>query len=219
MSKILLFGTGNYSLLMKKYVEKFTDDTIVGFVCHRQYRDTEELVSLPVFAMDEVKECCPPDDVLILPTIGYMKMNTLRSQVVGELKSMGYGFASFIHPSAVWYGDAMGEGNIIMEKALFCLGSKIGSFNIFYNDSSVGHDVTFGDYNFTCGGTVLAGYVNVGNHCFLGVNSTFKNNIDIADYSFIGAGAYVNQSTSENSVTIPAKSITVRSMNSMDIEI
>jgi len=219
MSKLLLFGTGNYSLLMKKYVEQFTDDTIVGFVCHRQYRETPELESLPVFAMDEVKEKCPPSDVLILPTIGYTKMNTLRAQVVDELKSMGYRFASFIHPSAQWYGEAMGEGNIIMERALFCLGSKVGSFNIFCSDSSISHDVMIGDYNFICSGAVLSGYINVGDHSFLGVNSTFKNNIDIADYSLVGAGAYVNQSTSEYSVTVPAKSITVKNMNSMDIEI
>lgn len=219
LSKVILFGIGSFSLLLKEYLERFTHDSVVGFVCHRKYWQADKLDSTPVYVLEDLEQSCAPGDALILPSIGYSRMNTLRADVVNALRSKGYGFASFIHPSVQWYGDSIGEGNIILENVTFGLHSSLGDFNVVFNGCTITHDVRIGNCNHFSPRVAFSGNVQVGNYCFFGTNCTLKNNISIADYSLIGAGAFVQQSTQDHSVLVPARSITLENKDSMDVSI
>ena len=83
MAEILLFGIGDFSILMKKYVERFSDHKVLGFVCHRQYRDALELESLPVYVMDEIVQACPPSKALVL-LYWISSKNTLLCDVISK---------------------------------------------------------------------------------------------------------------------------------------
>jgi len=217
MSQVILFGTSNFSLLMKKYIERFSEDVVVGFVCHAEYRETQMLGSLPVYTMEEIVGAFPPCKAKVLPTAGYTKMNTIRAKVVEEFQEMGYEFSSFIHPSVQWYGEKMGIGNIILENTTICMNSTLGSFNILFSGCNISHDVTIGDFNHFSPSAALSGFIDIGNHCFIGTNSTIKNNVEIADFSLIGAGAYIQHSTKEYSVTVPSKSVNLDYKSSKEI--
>jgi acetyltransferase-like isoleucine patch superfamily enzyme len=146
-------------------------------------------------------------------------MGQIRAKTADEMRRKGYGFYSFIHPSVNWYGDSIGEGNIILENVTFCLNSKLGNFNIFFNNCALAHDTSIGDFNHFGPCIALSGHVRIGNHCFFGTNSTLRNDINVADYTLVGAGTYVNKSTQPYSVIVPAGSSILNDKSSLDVKI
>lgn len=44
------------------------------------------------------------------------------------------------------------------------------------------------------------GYVNIGNHVFIGVNSVVLRNVSIGDHAIIGAGSVVNKDVPEGAI-------------------
>lgn len=192
--------------MMKTYIERFTQDVVVGYTGHKKYLSLRELDGVPVFAVEDLETAYTPKVVSVLPSIGYTEMNKRRESVVEELKDKGYGFYNFVHPSVHWYGNKIGEGNIILEETTICMNSTIGDYNIIFNNCAISHDVTIGNYNHFSPGVAVSGYVTIGNYCFIGTNATIKNEIEIADLTLVGAGAYVRKSTNEESVIVPAES-------------
>jgi sugar O-acyltransferase (sialic acid O-acetyltransferase NeuD family) len=218
MSKILIFGTSSFSLLMKNYIERFSRDSVIGFVCDKEYKKSDSFAYLPVYALEEIRRYHSPDDVKVLPAIGYTNMNTMRSQIVDKVRNAGFKFAGFVHPDANWYGEKIGEGNIILEGSSFGLNCVLGDFNIFFNSCAIAHDCIIGSFNHFSPSVALSGCVNVGDYCFVGTNSTLRDNIKVEDYSLIGAGAYISKPTKKYSVTIPAPGVTLVGKTSMDIK-
>jgi acetyltransferase-like isoleucine patch superfamily enzyme len=49
---------------------------------------------------------------------------------------------------------------------------------------------------------VISGGVNIGENCFVGVNSTIRDHINIADKCVIGAGSIIMKDTQESGVYI-----------------
>ena len=52
---------------------------------------------------------------------------------------------------------------------------------------------------------VISGFTIIKNNCFIGVNSTLRDDILIAPYSLIGAGVTIMDSTNENDVYLAPK--------------
>jgi len=206
MRSVIILGTNDFSVLMKKYMDKFTNVKVMGFACHEKFIYEKEIEGYPVISIENLAASFPPEDVEILPSIGYTKLGQLRKMLVNELRDKGYSFRSFIHPSVSFYGEEIGEGNIVLENVTFCLNSQIGNFNIVFNNSSFAHDTSIGDFNHFSPCVATSGHTTIGNHCFLGTNATTRNHIEISDYSFVGAGAYVSRSADSGSFIVPLES-------------
>ena len=95
---------------------------------------------------------------------------------------------------------------------------KIGDNNVLWSGNHIGHDVVIGDNVYITSHVVISGFTRIENNCFLGVNSTYRDDITISKYSLIGASASVMKSTNEYDVVMPARS-TVLSKKSTDINI
>ena len=83
----------------------------------------------------------------------------------------------------------------------------LGNGNRILQSSIFTHDIIIGNYNYCAAGVAFAGFINIGDNCFFGMNSTIKNKINIADYSLIGAGAYISLNTEKYDVYVPERSI------------
>lgn len=57
----------------------------------------------------------------------------------------------------------------------------------------VGHEVHLGENTEITAGVIVAGFVTIGVHSYLGVNSSIRNRIDLGDYCVIGMGATVTK--------------------------
>jgi acetyltransferase-like isoleucine patch superfamily enzyme len=64
----------------------------------------------------------------------------------------------------------------------------------------------------------IAGYVKIGSYCFVGIHSTVRDGLTIADRTVIGAGATVLRDTQEGGVYVapPARLLPYDSANLAD---
>lgn len=120
-------------------------------------------------------------------------------------------FSNLIHPRFEGFKSQIewGVGNIVTAGCVFTIDIKIGSFNIFNLNSTIGHDATIGDGNVLNPGTQISGGVVLGNYNLIGTNSAVLQNIKIGNENVIGAGAMVNKDIESKKVAVgvPAKVI------------
>lgn len=101
MERLIIFGTTNFSNMMRYYFERFTDKKVAAFTVNRHYIDSGSFNGLPVVPFEDIQSLYPARDYGVYLGIGYKKMNTVRENVYNACVGMGYEIESFIHPSAI----------------------------------------------------------------------------------------------------------------------
>lgn len=118
-------------------------------------------------------------------------------------------FGNFIHPLAcVSKSATMGVGNVLFSHSGLFSNVRMGSHNILYVRSFIGHDTQVGNSNFFVGAGVGSETV-IGNGVFMGMNSTLNGSITIGDYAFVGMGSNVVKSVESRQVVFgnPARAV------------
>lgn len=120
-------------------------------------------------------------------------------------------FPNLIHPNVVgdWSQISFGEGNIICAGNNFTTDIKIGSFNVFNLDCTVGHDVLIDSFNVINPSVNISGGVSLGKEILIGTGVQILQYKNITDCVIIGAGAVVTKDIVESGVYVgsPAKRI------------
>ncbi len=220
--KVLIFGTGQFAQIIKRYLEE-QGRVVAGFTVEE--RPTPPALELPrvnadfgdVFAFETIEEKFPPSEFEMIICVGYTQMNRIRQRIFSEAKQKGYNIISFIHETATVLTDDIGEGTIVMERALIGPFSKLGKGNIVFADAHIAHHTIVGDFNFFTISVAVAGSVKIGCNCFFGNNCTIRNGIEIRDYTLVGAGAYVSKNTEEYDVLVPTRAVKLEGKSSLDI--
>lgn len=118
---------------------------------------------------------------------------------------------NLIHPRAnldVKY-VSLGVGNIVLFGAAFTCDIKIGNFNIFNQNCTVGHDAELGSFNVINPGSNISGSTKIGDRCLIGTGSQILQGLSICSDTIVGGGALVSKSiTSPNTYAgVPARPI------------
>lgn len=122
-----------------------------------------------------------------------------------------YDFPNLIHES--FEGDKksinLGEGNLIAAGCIFTVDIKVGSYNIFNLNSTVGHDTEIGNCNIFNPGCNISGSVTIKNSNLIGTNATVLQKVKIGSNNIIGASSLTNKEIGDKKVMvgIPAKFI------------
>ncbi len=120
-------------------------------------------------------------------------------------------FPNLIHPNAVgdWENIEMNKGNVITAGNIFTTDIKIGSFNIFNLNGTVGHDTKIGNYNVFNPTYNISGGVTINEQTLLGTGVQILQNLSVVSDTIIGAGALLTKSIEEHGVYVgsPAKKI------------
>jgi sugar O-acyltransferase (sialic acid O-acetyltransferase NeuD family) len=135
------------------------------------------------------------------------KMNTLRESVYLQVKSKGYRFINYISSKATILTDAIGENCFILEDNTIQPFVTIGNCVVMWSGNHIGHHSSIKDYvNFTSH-VVLSGHCLVESYAFFGVNATIRDNVTIAEGTFVGMSATIVKDTEAWGVYIgnPAK--------------
>ncbi len=193
MNNLVIYGTTDFSKELHYYVEADHQGKVLAFVLDRQYIKENEFDGLPVLPYDELDTQYGKEEIEILVSLGYSKMNDSRRAIFDKCTNDGWKIASFIHSSVQNLASQIGMGNIVMDKADLRLNAKIGDGNIILTRTMISHDCCVGDFNYFGGDNAICGNVKIGNHNFLGSNCIVENRRVIKDYNLIGAGAYVNK--------------------------
>lgn len=218
MKKVIIFGVTQFAEILSHYIEREGVCEIAGYTVNAPYVPPGG-GGYPVLPFEQIEEHYPPDQYSMFICVGYNRMNAVREKIFRQAKDKGYEILSYIHPTATVLTDAIGEGTIIMERAVIGPFVKMGMGNVFWADSHVAHHTTMGNFNFFTISVAVAGNIVIGSNCFFGNNCTIKNGIRIGDYTLIGAGCYASRETEPYSVYVPARSIQLEGKRSLDMHL
>lgn len=201
MKKLVIVGASTIAKLAKFYFDTDSDYQAEAFLVDKQYRQADSYEGLPIFDLEDIKDKFSPSEYSIFVAISYAKMNRVRSEKYLFLKNAGYSLASYVSSRCSWITQCEpGENCFILEDNTIQPFVKIGNNITLWSGNHIGHDSVINDHCFVSSHVVISGFVNVGEHSFLGVNSTIVNNISIAPDTFIGAGVTVTKDTEPSGV-------------------
>ena len=217
LKSFIIFGTGDFAQLIYYYVVNDQKRKVAAFTVERKYISEKTFMGLPLVPFEEIWELYNPSEYsMVIAFIG-KRMLMERKRIYEKAEKMGYEMENIIHSSASISSDKIAGGNIIMERVIVAPFSQIGKGNIMWSNATVQHHNVIGDFNVLAPNVSPSGFVKIGNHCFIGNNCTIKNRMEIADFTLVGAGAYVQECTEEYEVIVPSRSRILKDKKSIDM--
>lgn len=161
----------------------------------------------PVLSSADCIENIAPDDALLFAPL---TRSSSRKEVFQRFKNLGYTFASYVSPKAeVWDLSIIGENCYIQEFNNIQYGTYIGDNCLFWAGNHVGHHGSIGSHVTFTSHCVLSGGCTIDDLCYFGVNSTVGDGLSICSAVFLGMGAMITKSISEEGIYVgePARRI------------
>ena len=135
----------------------------------------------------------------------------LRYKMSEKFISIGGVFTSTISNTAVigHFGNMIEEGCNIMQNVVLTNDIKVGKGTIINQISSIGHDVSIGDFCEICPNVSVAGNCIIGEMTFIGTGAIVLPKVMIGKNVIIGAGSVVTKDIPDNCLAVgtPAKII------------
>jgi len=201
MSRVVVFGVGRIAELAHFYLEHDSPHQVVGFAVDGEYLTDRQFRGLPVAAFEEVADTFPPDAAEMLIPISFRRMNHVRADRVAAAKEAGYHLISYVSSKATVFPDFhCGENCFILEDNTIQPFVEIGDDVILWSGNHIGHHSVIGDHVMVTSQVVISGGCTIEPHCFLGVNSTIRDEATIGRETLVGAGVTILRDTEPYSV-------------------
>jgi len=176
--KVIVIGAGGHGKVVAEIIA-LSGDEILGFL------DDKKVESFDGFPILGTTQDIGKWDCWYFPAVGN---NHLREQ----LMSIPVRWYTAIHPSAVVSArSAVKEGTVIAAGAVVNPCSVIGRGVIINTAASIDHDNVICDFAHISPGAHLAGTVEIGKRCWIGLGASIINNVLICDNTVVGAGSVV----------------------------
>ncbi|MFY0592626.1 acetyltransferase [Roseivirga sp.] len=204
--RIIIIGNTSNANLVHYFFTRDSAYTVEAFSVEREYIQSSEFCGLEVVPLEDLESRFPPEEYDAFVAVGYTQMNKVREKLYDQVKAMGYHLPNYISSKCSFLTDEkIGDNNLILEDNTIQPFVKIGSNNVLWSGNHIGHDVQIEDHCYITSHVVISGFTKIRHHSFLGVNSTFRDDIEIAPFTLIGAGVTVNSNTSEGDILLPPK--------------
>ena len=198
MASVVVFGTGQWADLAHFYLTHDSPHEVAAFTLDRDYLQATEHRGLPVVAFDEVEEHYPPEKFEMFVPISFKRMNHLRAEKFEAAKEKGYRLVSYVSSKATtWPGFECGENCFIFEDNTVQPFVEIGDDVVMWSGNHIGHHTVIKDHVMVTSHVVISGACTVEPYCFLGVNSTVRDETVVARETLVGAGAVILRDTKE----------------------
>lgn len=131
---------------------------------------------------------------MFVVTVGQIRNADLRIKLHDKILTANGQLATIIATDAYVSAHAViGEGSVVMHKAVINAGVNIGKGCIINTFSNIEHDVVIGDYCHISTGTMVNGDCCVKQETFIGSGTVIANGVSIAERSVIAAGSVVRK--------------------------
>lgn len=206
MSELIIFGAGDIARLAHYYFSRDSEHRVVAFTVDREYRLSDSFADLPLVDFGDVVERYPPAHYKMFVALSYAKMNKVRAEKYFRAKESGYELLSYVSSRCSFLTDyAPGDNCFILEDNTVQPFVRIGNNVTLWSGNHIGHDSVIEDHCFLASHIVVSGHVHIRPYCFIGVNATLRNSIEIAQETLIGAGAVIMKDTVEKGVYLPQR--------------
>ena len=198
--KVILIGSALAAQLMYKVLQQDPSIEVTAFAVNEEFLDKLEIEGIKVYSIESLPKYFSPDDYVCINGVGYSNVNQNRESTFNQLKSLGYEFLTYIHPSATILTEEIGEGTFIMPGAVIEPFAEVGCNTVVWSNAVVAHHVIIGDNCWIASGVVIAGESEIKKNVFLGVNATITNKITVGEFNIVGAGALITKDTESEHV-------------------
>ena len=200
MADVVIFGAGQLAEVAKAYLDKFSEDRVVGFCVDERFLTQTAFHGLPVVAWERLEVSFSPDAVKLLGPLSYQRLNDFRRERHSEGRARGYRFASFIHPSTHNMAAAIGENCFILENCILQPFVRIGEGVIIWSGTHIGHHTVIEDFCFLSSQIGLASGVRIGAGSLIGGQVGIDNGISIGPGTYIESRAMIRRDVPANGV-------------------
>lgn len=211
MKDIAIFGVGGFGrevLALIKDINKPTKTwNIVGFF-DDGHEKGDIINGYPILGKTEDLNCWETP-ISMAVSIGNP---IVKKRILDRITNPLVDYPTLIHPT-VWIGDKefvnVGRGCIICAGNLITTNIRIEDFVILNLGCTVGHDTVIKKYSAFMPSVNISGEVIVGEGVYVGTGAKIINQLEIGDYTIVGAGAVVSKTLPTNctAVGVPARPI------------
>jgi sugar O-acyltransferase (sialic acid O-acetyltransferase NeuD family) len=206
MARLVIFGAGDIARLAHFYFRRDSDHEVVAFAVDAQYRTEERFDGLPLLDTGALRSRYPPDAHAMFVALSYARMNRARAAKYEEMKALGYPLVSYVSSRCTYLSETPpGDNCFILEDNTIQPFVRIGSNVTLWSGNHIGHDSVIEDHCFITSHVVVSGHVRIRSYCFVGVNATLRNSIELAPATLVGAGAVIMKNTRDKGVYLPPR--------------
>jgi len=199
--KLVIIGDGEFAEIACEYFKHDAGREIAGFAVERNFLKKDSLFDVPVIAFEEIEQRFAPEHHDAFVAIPYTQLNRVRTRLCAAARAKGYRLATYVSSAAfVWRNVEIGENCFIFENNVIQYSVRIGNNVVLWSGNHIGHRSVIEDNCFFASHVVVSGYCRFGESCFVGVNSTLRDQITVGRDAVIGAGAVVVKNVGDRQV-------------------
>ena len=191
MKKLVIYGCGPIAEVADFYFGIDSEYEVCAFTNASEFISQKTFRDRPIVAFEEVEKYYPVSDYEIFIAVGYAKTNQVRQQRYTEAKAKGYNCATYISSKAMYYGTPVGENCFILENNVIQPFVEIGNNVTLWSGNHIGHHSKIEGHCFISSHVVVSGLCRIRENCFLGVNSTLRDNVELGKFTVVSSGAVV----------------------------
>ncbi len=195
MKKLAIIGSGDLGQLMAFHAKSCGYEP-VGFYDDFKNIGEKTKDGLPILGKIDAVEADFYQNKFeeIIIAVGYKHLS-FKENLFWKLSEKKIPMANLIHQSAYLAENVQfGSGIFILPSCVLDSGVKLGNGVLLNAGACIAHDTHIGDFSFVAPAVALAGFIQVGKRCFIGINATLIDNLKIVDDVKIAAGAVVVKS-------------------------
>jgi sugar O-acyltransferase (sialic acid O-acetyltransferase NeuD family) len=200
MVDVIIFGVKENSEVLAYYIKKDSGKRLIGFVVDGEYVQEDEFYGHPVIAYEDLKFNERKGDLELMAPLSPVGMNKKREMVFNRLKQDGFKLGSYISSKAIVCTDCIGENSFVLEGNVLQPFVTVGNNVLLWSGNHIGHHTTISDHVMITSHVVVSGRCKIGSYSYLGVNSTVRDGLNVAEGTFLTMGACLNVDTEPWSV-------------------
>lgn len=191
MTELILIGGGGHARACIDVIEMEAKFDIAGIV--DSHLTSHDCVSnYPILGSDADLQKLLLKNPYSFIAVGQIISPDIRISLFNKLKSYHAIIPVIKSPLAYLSKSAqVGEGSILMHRAVVNANARIGANCIINSSSLVEHDAEIGAHCHISTGALINGGVLIGEGCFVGSGAIIREGIQIGDRVHIGAGQVV----------------------------
>lgn len=199
MKKIAIVGSNNLSERLIYYFEEVGYGKVIGMFDDFESINTIKYDRPIIGKVEDIPGLFKKGAFdLISNTIGYNNRK-FRKGIHEFLKDLQIPLATFVHPSSFVEKNAIiKEGVVVLTNCTIDINAQVNENVVLSSRCFVSHDVKIGSNTYCAPAVKLAGYSEVGECCFLGINTTVIDRVKIGDNVQTAAGSVIIKDVSSN---------------------
>ncbi|SFN73925.1 acetyltransferase [Salegentibacter flavus] len=193
---LIIYGVGKFAEYVGYVFEKDSDYEVTAYCVEKDYLNSNKFLGKLLFSFEELETRFPPSENVLFIAVGN---NKIREGIYNRIAEMGYDFASYISSkSSHWENLQTGKNVFVDEGCVLQPFIRISDNTILFT-SQIGHHTRIGKHALISG-SKTGGNVKIGDYCYLGLNASIKQNVEIAANTIIGMGCIIEKDILESSV-------------------